>query len=67
MNGKESLLRHEGTNAGGNVTTVNAVLGGAEDAVAGQPETGPQGLSTAMSKKTRVGSNRFGWAPPFAS
>jgi hypothetical protein len=63
MNWKESFLRQEGTNAAGNVTAVNAVLGYAEDVVASQPGMGPQDLSTAMSKKTRVGSKRFGWGP----
>jgi hypothetical protein len=43
MNWKECFLQWVWTNAGGKSVAVNAVLGYAEDEVAGQPRTGPAG------------------------
>jgi len=43
MNWKECFLQWVWTNAGGKSLAVNAVLGYAEDEVAGQPRTGPAG------------------------
>jgi len=43
MNWKEYFLQWVWTNAGGKSVAVNAVLGYAEDEVAGQPRTGPAG------------------------
>jgi len=67
MKWKESFLQQVGTNAGESVIAVNATLGYAEGVAAGQTKTSPQGLSTAISKMTPVGSKRFGWGPTSSS
>ena len=63
MNWKECFLQRRRTITGGKAVAVNVVLGYAEDEVADRPNTSPQDLPTAMSKKTPPGLESFRMGP----
>jgi hypothetical protein len=63
MNWKEYFLQWVWTNAGGKSVAVNAVLGYAEDEVAGQPRTGPAGSLDCHVQKDPPGLETI-WMGP---
>jgi hypothetical protein len=64
MNWKECFLQWVWTNAGGKSVAVNAVLGYAEDEVAGQPKTGPAGSLDCHVQKDPPGLETIWMGPP---